>query len=276
MKFLSHTPSATKLSASTTEKREFSPASRQVKLSSFTLIELLVVIAIIAILASMLLPALQQARDRAIETQCLNNMREVNNAVLRYVDENQGYAPCGGYTSNYLYHHNNSFGKGTLTGYLPYKIEAGTAELPPVAVCPKGRRDWNVPPNSPKCADGNPNFSYGLNYYTSYMAIKAANMVYFQKFSSGRHMSTRMSLAEIGAPWIPWYSAPGSYVGGAGVSGLNHLAYRHPYLKSTNVVYADGHASALKAYALPRNVSGWDGKGDTTYFWRDNYAATTN
>ena len=85
-----------------------------------------------------------------------------------------------------------------------------------------------------------------------------------------------MSLAEIGAPWLPWYSGPSSFVGAAGVSGLNNIAYRHPYLKSTKVIYADGHGAPLKAYVLPRNVSGWDGKGDTTYFWRDNYAATTN
>ena len=73
------------------------------KQSRFTLIELLVVIAIIAILAAILMPALQQARERAMSTNCISNLKQMGTASAMYMDQHRGFWPNGAFpTTNYI------------------------------------------------------------------------------------------------------------------------------------------------------------------------------
>ena len=94
----------------------------------FTLVELLVVIAIIAILAGMLMPALNRARESARRATCVNNLKQIGTAIKLYTAENdwEGILPRDNSTLNNI----------TVAGSYDLLRQTGALDKPEIWICP--------------------------------------------------------------------------------------------------------------------------------------------
>lgn len=210
------------------------------QLWTFTLIELLVVIAIIAILASMLLPALHSAKERAHVTFCLGNLRQFGVAAQLYAEENAEYLPMA-YMGDY---------GGKLYWFqelMPYAGQQPTDLRSPLLDCPtltfepsaNSRRidyGWNSYGWSPGSAD-----TWGLGHWAvAYEVGGCAHMAKIQDPSRMIVMGDRQTDdPTIDSGW--------DYIGRfGGPHNTRSLSVPRLHQQGCNTLLLDGHAELFK------------------------------
>lgn len=109
-------------------------------IQAFSLIELLVVIAIIGILAGLLLPVLGRAKDKALDTRCMNNLKQMGIAIYSYADDHEGRLPAAEPLPSSPVDPTNALPR--ICDVLAYYLSYDTNNMPrglSVFKCPKDR-----------------------------------------------------------------------------------------------------------------------------------------